>query len=968
MKLFTRFSLLIFSLACILVFAGCAGTASVAEEKPMMQTAPVTPAVKAPEMKAAAVSEEQSEKGEKNSRLFPYEEITLDNGLKVISLEDHSCPIVSVQVWYRIGSRYEDPKRQGFAHMFEHMMFKGTDRLGPTDHFDLIRSVGGSTNAYTSFDQTVYVETIPSNQLQLALWLEAERMSFLKIDQESFDTERKVVEEERRMGQNRPFGDVFEKALAAIFKHHPYKWSPIGNISHLRASSVSELRKWWHDYYTPNNAVLVVSGDVTHSQVQKLARKYFGWIPAVKAEKKKTEREPDIDKPEEITLKLEKAPVPACALVWRTVGAADKDVPALDILSIVLGQGESSRLYNRLVRETGIAVQAQALHYNLQQDGIFAVIGGLMPVGGDMDKVLTELRKEIAKIRKNGITEEELEKAKNIQLRNLVFGMNRVSSKSSMLGSAAVLCGDTDEVNHEIEHISRLTVEDIKNAALKYLSPNKMIVFRVPKTGMLKGLKDLVSEKKEEEASEITAEPETEAPAPGRPGEVRPAGYPSEPPINTENITVPAPEPATRTLENGLKVIVIRNTEVPLVSVRLAVPYGSWCEAKPGSANLALSLISKGTQKHSEEELAAELERYAISISGSANVDSSSVNGSCVTDQFPRMMELFGEIIRTPSFPERSFAIAKNQLESSLAVKMKNPKELARLELRKLVYGTHPYSRPMEGTAEDIKNLTRDDLVKLWKQYARPSDAVLVFAGDITEKDAFESAKNIFAGWTAEGDSPEKEIPEVKKPDTTRIYLIDVPDSGQSEIQIGQYGIPQSDPEYPVLNIVGSYFGGSFGSRLNNAVRVEKGLTYGAFGWFAAARYGGRFVTETFTKTPKTAETLSVLIEQIRKLVSDPPTEDELLQQKQYYLGSIPAQYETAGQVASKAAHIALEGYPDDYYTKLYTDIGNTTAQDCMKFIHRVLDPEKLIIVIAGDAAKIQKDLEKIAPVTVVKP
>ena len=212
-------------------------------------------------------------------RQYDFREKTLDNGLRVITLEDPTSPIVAVHLWYHVGSKDEQPERQGFAHMFEHMMFRGTDRLGTEEHFKHIRRNGGSCNAYTSFDQTVYIQTLPANQLELALWLEAERMGFLRIDQTSFDTERKIVEEERRLGLNRPYGTLPEKALREVFKVHPYGWTPIGNIAHLRASAAQELREFWNRYYVPNNATLVIVGDIKHDEAQKLAKRYFGWMP-----------------------------------------------------------------------------------------------------------------------------------------------------------------------------------------------------------------------------------------------------------------------------------------------------------------------------------------------------------------------------------------------------------------------------------------------------------------------------------------------------------------------------------------------------------------------------------------------------------------------------------------------------------------------------------------------------------------
>ncbi len=279
-----------------------------------------------------------------SERRYPFKEIKLENGLTVISLEDFSCPIVAVQVWYHVGSKDEDPARQGFAHMFEHMMFRGTDRLGATDHFDHLRRVGGNTNAYTAFDQTVYVEELPSNQLELAFWLEAERMAFLKIDQDGFDTERKVVEEERRMGLNSPYGTVPEKLLAQIYEKHPYRWTPIGKIPHLRSATIDELQAFWDRYYVPNNATLVVVGAVKNAEIQRLARKYFSWIPACPDPPRVTVREPPQTKNKTVRIMEDKGPLPIVGVLYRTVPNDHPDQLPLGMLLGIVGGGESSRL------------------------------------------------------------------------------------------------------------------------------------------------------------------------------------------------------------------------------------------------------------------------------------------------------------------------------------------------------------------------------------------------------------------------------------------------------------------------------------------------------------------------------------------------------------------------------------------------------------------------------------------------
>ncbi len=416
-----------------------------------------------------------------NEKTYDYRQSTLENGLQVITLEDHSCPIVSVQIWYHVGSKDEDSERQGFAHMFEHMMFRGTDRLGPTDHFDLIRQTGGTTNGYTNFDSTTYLETLPSNQLELALWLEAERMALLRIDQESFDTERKVVEEERRMGLNRPFGTLIENVMPELFRVHPYQWTPIGKIPHLRAATVAELRDFWNRYYVPNNATLVIVGDVDHEAALTLARKYLGWIPRVDDPPRVTVREPLPEKEREVTIREPNAPVPLVMISYRTVPVSDDDAVPLDLLSTILAGGSSSRLYRELVAEKQLAVAADSIGLALEQDGMLGFMAVLSPEGSQPADVLEVIQRQIDRVRSEPVSASELTKAKNQQLSALVTQNLTIDRKARAIGYAAVVEGDVSRVNQQIDAVRAVTVEDLQRVAQTYLSPDRSLVIRVPR-------------------------------------------------------------------------------------------------------------------------------------------------------------------------------------------------------------------------------------------------------------------------------------------------------------------------------------------------------------------------------------------------------------------------------------------------------------------------------------------------------
>lgn len=902
---------------------------------------------------------------------FDYREVVLENGLRVITLEDFSCPVVAVDLWYHVGSKNENPDRQGFAHMFEHMMFRGTDRLGPTSHFDYIRQTGGHCNGYTGFDQTVYVETLPANQLELALWLEAERMSFLKIDQAAFDTERKVVEEERRLGLNAPYGTLYEDALAEVFKVHPYRWSPIGKIPHLRASTVPELRAFWTQYYVPNNATLVIAGAVKHEDAQSLAKRYFEWIPKCPQPPQVSIHEPMPEGPREVTLKLENAPAPLVGVVYRTVPESNDDDVPITLLATILGDGASSRLYTRLVtgRTLGkatlkkeLAVGVRCTDMSLEQDGVFIAGAGLQLSHAQPDKAIAVIKEEIENVRTKKVKPQELEKAKNQMLRNLVTENLYVANKVSILGRAAVLEGDTSRVNRRLKAIRDVTSDDLLRVAKQYLDPNRALTFRIESNlaGMLK--KD---KKNPEDDAPITGQPETTPPAPGRAGVERPADYPNSAPLKGALDFDVAEPHETRTLSNGLKVVVVENHEVPYVSIMLGLQAGAWTESKPGCCAMAMNMITSSTKKHSLAKLADEMDTYAISIFGDAGMDKSTVTATCVTDQLDRAMRLFGEVVLTPRFAKGELELKRREVLTGLAVDAKEPAYLASRELRRRLYGEHPYARTVVGQPKDVEALDAKDLKAWWSTFVRPDMACLYFAGDIDVERAVKLAESAFGSWKAKGPKLEVKLPAMPELGPTQIYLVDK-SGDQSQIRIAQRGIAFGHPGYFTGRVVTSYFGGAFGSRLNESLRVKKGLTYGARGGYSTLHQCGEFTIQTFTKNATVPEAVQSAIDEIKRLQNEPPAAEELDHTKAYILGSFAGERETSQAVANDLWFIDSEGLPEDHFSRLLKGVQATDPNACVQLAQTTLDPSKLVIVIVGPADELKPKLEAIAPVTVV--
>lgn len=899
--------------------------------------------------------------------LFDFRQETLPNGLRVITLEDFSCPVVTVHLWYHVGSKDEQPERQGFAHMFEHMMFRGTDRLGPTDHFDFVRRTGGNCNAYTSFDQTVYHETLPANQLELTLWLEAERMAFLKIDQSAYDTERKVVEEERRMGLNRPYGTLYEKVMAELFHQHPYRWTPIGKIPHLRSAPVQELRDFWTKYYVPNNATLIIVGAVKHAEAQQLARRYFAWIPRRDDPPRVTVQEPPLTEPKSIMLDEDNAPAPLVGLMARSPAIGTPDQTVMELIDTILIGDNSSRVYRDLVAEKKLVMQAFSINNDMEQDGVYVAATVLNPAGGKPEPVLEALKGHVQALIDEPVSEQELTKARNQLLRNTVVSNLTVEGKASVLGQAAVLQGDPARANQRLKQIRQVTAADIQRVAKTYLAANRLMTLNVPGQGLLGGGKKDSSTAKEDEAP-ITAEPEKQAPPPGRKGTTRPDSYASAAPIAPLATAPPAAKFTAQSLPNGMKLISVPNRELPFVSIRLGLMTGASVEDKPGTASMALSMLTKGDAQHTEAELAEQLGQWAIELDGAAGMDRSAVSASCLTEQLSRTLGLLADVTLTPKFDPEEFEKLRKQVRTELAVESSQPQYQAQRELRKRLFGPHPYARTATGEVEDLDQLEIGDLTAWWKRYARPDMAVMILSGDVSDDGVKERAliEKAFGGWKAEGPKPSASSPAIPQPSATHIYLVNRRTSTQAQIYVGQLGIRRDHPQFFNSLVLNGYFGGAFNSRLNETIRVKKGLTYGARGGFSTQIEAGQFGVSTFSKTESAVEAVQTVLEEVRRLRDEPPSDSELSNTISYLVGSFPVQRETPQQVAADLWTIESEGLPADYFQQQLSGIAATKGADCVQLAKAAVDPDKLTIVVVGKAKALQSDLEKIAPVTVI--
>lgn len=900
-------------------------------------------------------------------RPFDYHVKTLENGMQVITLEDHSAPIAAVQVWYHVGSKDERPDRRGFAHMFEHMMFRGTQNIGPKAHFEYIRKVGGDANAYTSFDNTTYIQVVPSNQVEMVLWLEAERMGFLKINEGYFDTERKVVAEEYRLRREQPYGTALEKLLEGIFEKHPYRWSPIGDMDELAAASADELQTFWNTYYVPNNAALVVVGDVKHEEVEKLAETYFGWIPKYPDPPRVTIKEPQPTNKRVIEIEERNGPVPISGLVFRTVAMKDEDALALEMLAQILGGGESSRLYRDLVDERELAMVALSVAFHLEDDGFFVAGGVMSPLGDETEKVLAAVREHIERIKKEGVTEDEITKARNNFLRNAVTAQLEVQSKAQVLGEAAVLKKDLESVNRRFKEIRDIGRDDIQRVAQKYLLPEREIEVRI-KPNLLGFIIDQFKDKKEKKEESNGGAEEISGEGEGKPGLVRPASMPTTPVVAEPEAPDVSIDKAVKVLDNGLKVVSIQNDELPFVTYVLGMDYGAYADPadRPGLASVVVPMLTRGTENYDYKALTDELDRYAVSIGGSVSMDALQVRASAVVHQADRAMRLLAETVRRPTFPEKELDKYIKQLRTGLMITERSPDFQANRELKRRIFGDHPYGRLADVQLRDLGKMEAPALAQWWGTYTRPDASVLYVAGNVTSERAFELAQKYFGDWKAEGPRPEVPIVDVPAPAKTKIYLVDRAGE-QSQIRVGHAGITRKHPDFVVAKVLSDVFGGGFNSRLNDTIRVKKGLTYGAGGGFSADRFAGTFIVSTFSKNSTVAETVRTILSEIERLKKEAPSEQEERDSKSYLLGSFGRSWETPQDLIGALWSLEYQGLPEDYYEKYVTQLAEVKSADVVRVAKELVDEKHLVIVVVGPAKVLEKDLRKIAEVEVVK-
>lgn len=884
-----------------------------------------------------------------------FERETLGNGLRVIYAPMDNAPVVHVRVLYHVGSRDERPDRQGFAHLFEHMMFRGSAHVKPEEHMNLINRVGGISNAFTSFDQTTYVNTVPSNHLEMALWLEADRMASFKVTDEIFKTERNVVAEEWRLRYaNQPYGTMFQDVFRTAFNTHNYRWMPIGDMDQLAQSTTEELQAFHDKYYVPNNAVLVIAGQFDVNAARAWVNKYFGWIPAGRPFTRATRPEPEQTEPRKTVVYRETVPVARLMIAYKTPAYTSDDHLALELLGTVLGSGRSSRLYQALVGgDDPVAVGAQSGNYQLQDPSLFAIVAVVLP-GKDPDVVVERINDTIARLIEGGITSEELAKAKVDAKLSLIGARQTAESVATALAEEEAFGNDADRVNTYFDRLDKLTADDVVAAAKKYLNANTASVVQYrPGKGQSILPPPFVMPSEQVETQEFAREIHF------------PADYPTTPPINNDTVSKEfAKGDLDRVGTND--VITMTDNRLPMVGMQIIIRGGGHSVGadKQGLADLTAQMLSRGAAGMTAEQIAADLESRGINISASDNGDHTSIRVTALAEQFEYAMARTKQILLQPDFPEAEFNRIKRQAVAGIQQRLSDPGNVADEELDAALFGDSPLG--VSTTPASLNSITLDDVKAYYASTYKPANALIVFGGAIDRATSTRLAGEILADWSA-GAPPQASYDFPPIPEKPQIILVDNPSGAQAAVRMGIRAYPNSSDDRFAGSVAGQILSAGIDSRLNRVLRAEKGLTYGSYGYFRPGRQGGAFEFSVDTKPESVADAITSAIGVLETMRSSPVEDDELATAQQRVAGLMVLETQTIQQQVGRRIDVVLNGYPIDYYDKYPGMIARVTKDQVQDVMQKYVRPGNMTIVVVAPADAVKAQLEPLGDATVVK-
>ncbi|MEO6670633.1 MAG: pitrilysin family protein [Ferruginibacter sp.] len=897
-----------------------------------------------------------------NEIIIPYEKYLLPNGLTVILLEDHSDPLVHVDVTYHVGSAREEIGKSGFAHFFEHMMFQGSDHVGDDQHFKLITAAGGTLNGSTNLDRTNYFETVPSNQMEKMLWLEADRMGFLldAVTQTKFENQRSTVKNERGQNyDNRPYGLAGEYTSKNLYPYgHPYSWLTIGYVEDLNRVDVQDLKNFFLRWYGPNNATVTIGGDIKPAEAIKLVEKYFGSIPKC----------PEVTKTilPAVTLTADRytsytdnyARIPQLNKTFPTVPNYDRDMGALACLAQVIGQGKNSILYQQLVK-TQKALQANAFSRLNELAGEFTIT--VMPSPGKSLSAMDSLVKEaLASFEKRGVTDDDILKFKGDREAQLIDGLQSVRGKVAQLAAYQTFTGNPNMIGKVLSNYLAVTKEDVMRVYTTYIKNKGSVTLSVlTKSGAAPAMADNYK---------------IDSSSYNRPN----YGYEglkyvkatdkferSTTPGTGPNPIIKVPAFWKKSLANGIKVIGSAYPELPIVNISISIPGGQLAKesdtSKAGLANMVANMLNEDTKNHTAEQIAIELQKLGSSISVNNSFDEITFSMQCLKKNIDKTIALLEERMLQPNFTEAAFSRLQKQALESFKQAKSQPATIANNVFRKINYGsTNILGTNDNGTESTVKNLSLKDVQEYYDNYMTAQNAKLVIVGDVKENEILPKLAFLNKLPNKKIDLPKvsTDVPAVNK---TAIYLVDVPKAAQTEFRVGMVTGLKFDAtgEYYRSDIMNYIFGGTFSCRINMNLREDKGWTYGARSNFSGNKYTGTYTFSSGIRADATDSALSEVIRELKNYADNGITAEEITFIKSALGQRDALNYETSGQKEGFIDRILEYDLPANFVDKQNEILKNMTKAEIDALAKKWLQADKMNILLVGDKTKILPGLQK---------
>ena len=864
-----------------------------------------------------------------------FEKTRLSNGLDVILHEDHSLPVVAVNVWYHVGSKDEVPGKTGYAHLFEHLMFEGSKHHDQS-YFEPLMQVGANLNGSTNLDRTNYWENVPVEYMELALWLESDRMGFLldALDQKRFDIQRDVVKNERRQSyENRPYGMAGMRIQEALYPlPHTYHWPTIGYHEDLDIATVEDAHAFFKRFYTPSNASLSVAGDIDTEQTLQMVERYFGDLEPGESLVRTNRAESALGGPVHITLH-DKVLVPRLYLAWPAVARFHGDEPALAVLADILGDGKSSRLHRTLVHNKQIAQGVGVYNDSAEQAGDFSV-EVTAAEGHSAEELEAVVREELERLKHEPPTADEMAKAKNriewSHVRQLAT-VGGFGGKANRLNAFNTFAGDPDLANRDMERFLAVQPEDVSRVARQYAGDRVVRLQVLPEPKL---------------AHSAPVIDRTVQPAPAKPGSFQ------------------APLPQRHALSNGLQLLVVEKRDVPMVAFGVIFSTGAAGDPDSlgGISSLTTAMLQEGTTSRSSTQIADEFEYFGSHLLASTGREYTLVGSEALTREFPRALELVADLLQRPTFPEEELVRVSNERQTSIRRHRDNPTALADLVMPVLLHGVgSAYGHPIEGNEGLFQGLMRDRLEQHYGGCYGPGNATLAVVGDVSMDEAVRLAEEHFGGWQ-DGRSPAGANGNgaMQAGAAGTLYILDKPGAAQSVIRAGSLGVDRYHPDYFPLGVFNHLFGGQFTARLNRNLRQDKGYSYGYRSSFEWQRPSSRFIAGGSVQTEVTGPAVSETLKEFAEVRgSRPVSAEEFDTAKSALVRQYPSHFESGLQVLQQLAQIVVFDLPLDYHRSYIPQVDAVTLDDVRRVVQDHIAEQPMVLVV-GDGESIGASLTEL--------